>query len=336
MNILVTGGAGFIGYHLISTLVNIKDINIISIDNINNYYDINLKIDRLNKLGINFNLEKNIYKSNTYTNLHFIKLDITNKNEVENLFKNNAFDVVMHLAAQAGVRYSIENPRAYIESNIDGFFNIIENSRLNDVKNFLYASSSSVYGNNDKSPFNEADRVDFPLSLYAATKRSNELMASVYSSIYGISTIGLRFFTVYGPWGRPDMAPYLFSSSIVENKEISVYNNGNMKRDFTYVDDVAELLAKLILAPNLENSNNQSLIYNIGNGQSTSILEFINNLEISFKKSSKKLYKHLQLGDAINTNADNSLILELFPDFKFTPLEVGVKEYVKWFNEYYV
>ena len=271
-----------------------------------------------------------------FNNLNFIQLDISNQKEVENLFKNYSFDVVVHLAAQAGVRYSIDNPRAYIESNIDGFFNIIEYSRLNKVSKFLYASSSSVYGNNDKSPFSETDRVDLPLSLYAATKRSNELTASVYSSIYGIKTVGLRFFTVYGPWGRPDMAPYLFSNSIVNDKEISVYNNGNMNRDFTYVEDVVKLISKLISTNNIEFNKSNSLIYNIGNGSPTSILEFIANLEAAFNKKGKKVFKELQLGDAIHTNADNSLILKKFPEFKFTPLDVGIENYVKWFKEYYV
>lgn len=334
MNILITGGAGFIGFHLISNLIILDDINIIAIDNLNAYYDVKLKIDRLSNLGIKYSEIDNKYQSNSFNNLSFKELDITDKNKLEVLFEENKFDVVVHLAAQAGVRYSIENPRAYIESNLDGFFNVIDNSRLHKVNKFLYASSSSVYGNNAETPFNERDRVDSPLSLYAATKRSNELVASVYSKIYGLNTIGLRFFTVYGPWGRPDMAPYLFSDAIVKGKEITVFNHGKMKRDFTYVDDVVQLIAKLIYFK--DNNKAVTSIYNIGNGEPNSILKFISNLESSFNKKSNKIFKGLQMGDAINTNADNSLILEKFPNFKFTPMEVGVENYVKWFNGYYV
>ncbi len=336
MNILITGGAGFIGYHVIFNLVNLENNNIITIDNLNNYYDNKLKKDRLYNLGIKYCGKEKKYLSTKYNNLNFIEIDITDKNQLGILFEENKFDIVVHLAAQAGVRYSIENPRAYIESNIDGFFNVIDFSRINSIKKFIYASSSSVYGNNEKTPFNENDRVDFPLSLYAATKRSNELVASVYSEIYGLNTIGLRFFTVYGPWGRPDMAPFLFSNSIVNEKEITVFNNGNMKRDFTYVDDVAKLIEKLIFETEKFNISSNFKIFNIGNGQPTSILDFICNLELSFNKVGKKIFKELQLGDAINTNADNAMILSVFPNFKFTTLEIGVKNYVKWFKEYYV
>ncbi|WP_370636039.1 NAD-dependent epimerase/dehydratase family protein [Flagellimonas sp. CMM7] len=246
MKILVTGAAGFIGYHTSKNLVE-RGHTIIGLDNLNDYYDINLKISRLKELGIDFQQESNkICLSKTLANFGFIKMDITNGDELHKLFELEKFDIVCHLAAQAGVRYSLEKPKAYIDSNINGFFNILDCCNKHSIKHLVYASSSSVYGMNDKVPFSVTDNVDHPISLYAATKKSNELMAHTYSHLYDIPTTGLRFFTVYGPWGRPDMAMFLFTKAIIDEKPIKVFNHGYMERDFTYIDDIVKGIVHVI------------------------------------------------------------------------------------------
>ena len=275
MKILVTGAAGFIGFHTCLKLV-IQGHEVYGIDNINNYYDPKLKFDRLNELGFNeveSKLFKNEVKSAKFSSLRFSRIDLVDHESIDNLFKQEQFEVVCNLAAQAGVRYSIENPKAYIDSNISGFLNILEGCRNHKVKHLVYASSSSVYGENKKVPFETTDNVDHPISLYAATKKSNELMAHTYGHLYGFKTTGLRFFTVYGPWGRPDMAYYLFAEAISNDQPIKVFNNGEMERDFTYIDDIVNGVTKII-EKNID-SREHYKIYNIGNNKTESLQNFI-------------------------------------------------------------
>ena len=293
MRILVTGSAGFIGFHLCKALIK-KELEIISLDNINDYYSSDLKKDRLTELKNQCDL--NLIKWN------FVEGDIINMKLLLDTFNKFNPDTVIHLAAQAGVRYSISNPEAYTNTNLLGFCNILECCRRFEVKNFIYASSSSVYGGNTKIPFSESDPVDHPISLYAATKKSNEIMAHAYSHLYNIPSTGLRFFTVYGPWGRPDMAPMIFSKSIISNEPITVFNNGNLSRDFTYIDDVIEIIIRLIDKPaQINNFFNKSApepntswaphkIYNIGNSNPISIIDFIEALEKEFKIKAKKFF----------------------------------------------
>ena len=333
MKVLVTGVAGFIGSVLALRLLERGD-EVIGIDNINDYYDINLKLARLENL--------NVFKS-----FKFLKLDISERSEIESLFAREKFHKVMHLAAQAGVRYSITNPHAYINSNIVGFVNILEGCRYHDVKHLVYASSSSVYGANTKIPFSIHDNVDHPVSLYAASKKSNELMAHTYSHLYDIPTTGLRFFTVYGPWGRPDMSLFMFTRNILDGKPINVFNYGNHRRDFTYIDDIVEGVIRVIDKPAKTNSSwdgnkpdsGSSLapykIYNIGNQNPVNLLTFIETLEKCLGKQAIKNFMPLQAGDISDTYADVS---ELVDDLGYKPnteLEHGINNFVKWYKDFY-
>ena len=338
MKILITGTAGFIGYHLAKKLLNRGD-EVVGLDNINDYYDVNLKYARLNELGISKEeiIENELISSKTYPKHKFIKMDLSDTENIYKLFETEKFDTVCNLAAQAGVRYSIENPHAYIDSNIKGFMNILEACRHNDVKNLCYASSSSVYGLNKSQSFKTTDKTDTPISLYAATKKSNELMAHTYSHLFGISTTGLRFFTVYGPWGRPDMAPMLFTNAILNNKEIKVFNHGNMSRDFTYIDDIIDGIIKVIDNPVKTKSNLAPYkIYNIGNNSPIQLLDFIETLEKSIGLEAKKNFLPMQDGDVESTYAD---VEDLIKDFNYKPntkLADGIDEFVKWYKNFYI
>ncbi len=333
MKILVTGTAGFIGYHLAKKLLERGD-EVVGIDNINDYYDVNLKYGRLKELGIDRSkIKENHPATSTLFPKHtFIKLDLADKEQMGTLFQREKFDAVCNLAAQAGVRYSLENPHAYIDSNIQGFMNILEGCRQNGIKNLSYASSSSVYGLNKEQPFKTSDQVDQPISIYAATKKSNELMAHTYSHLFGISTTGLRFFTVYGPWGRPDMAPMLFTDAILHNRAIKVFNQGDMSRDFTYIDDIVDGCIKVI-----DNPNEKELyqIYNIGNNAHVQIIEFIKAIEHYLGKESMKEYLPMQPGDVKSTYADVSGLIENFNYKPDTSIQDGVDQFAKWYQEFY-
>jgi UDP-glucuronate 4-epimerase len=331
--ILVTGAAGFIGFHISDLLLD-KKYQVIGIDNLNDYYDTKLKKDRLKKLQAN-------------DNFTFYKIDLRDKPSIDNIFETYKPDYVINLAAQAGVRYSITNPYTYVDSNLIGFVNILEACRHYPVKHFLYASSSSVYGGNKVAPFSTYHQVDHPVSLYAATKKANELMAHTYSHLYGIPTTGLRFFTVYGTWGRPDMAYFSFTKDILAGKTINVFNHGKMERDFTYVDDVVEGIYNLIpLAPepnptwdeskdDLSSSFAPYKIYNIGNNQPVQLMKFISVLEDKLGMEAKKNYMDMQPGDVLRTYADIS-DLEREIDFKpSTSIEEGLGKFVNWYKEYY-
>jgi UDP-glucuronate 4-epimerase len=333
MKILVTGTAGFIGYHLAKKLLERGD-EVVGIDNINDYYDVNLKYGRLKELGIDqAKIEENHPVTSTLFPKHtFIKLDLADKEQMETLFQREKFDAVCNLAAQAGVRYSLENPHAYIDSNIQGFMNILEGCRQNGIKNLSYASSSSVYGLNKKQPFKISDQVDQPISIYAATKKSNELMAHTYSHLFGISTTGLRFFTVYGPWGRPDMAPMLFSDAILNNRAIKVFNQGDMSRDFTYIDDIVDGCIKVIDNPNTEELYQ---IYNIGNNAPVQLMDFIKALENALGKEAMKEYLPMQPGDVKSTYADVSGLIDNFGYKPNTSIQNGVDHFSKWYQEFY-
>ncbi len=346
MKILITGAAGFIGHHLSKRMA--AD-NVVGIDNINDYYDVGIKYGRLADSGIK---KKEIaygksVQSDKYPNYRFLKLDMTDKDALWKLFENENFDVVCNLAAQAGVRYSIENPSAYIDSNIVGFANLLEASRQFKIGNFVYASSSSVYGLNKKMPFSTHDEISHPVSLYAASKKSNELMAHTYSHLFKLPTTGLRFFTVYGPWGRPDMALFKFVKAIVENKPIDVYNYGNMQRDFTYIDDIVEGVARVInksaiantdwngLVPDPASSSAPYKIYNIGNGAPVQLTSFIEAIENALGKKAKKRLMPMQPGDVAATWADTT---ELENDFGYkpnTPVSEGVRRFVGWYRKFY-
>ena len=334
MKILVTGAAGFIGFHTCIKLVN-QGHEVYGIDNINDYYDPKLKFDRLNELGFNeaqSKLFKNEIQSAKFNSLRFSRIDLVDHESIDNLFKQEQFEVVCNLAAQAGVRYSIENPKAYINSNISGFLNILEGCRNHKVKHLAYASSSSVYGENKKVPFETTDNVDHPISLYAATKKSNELMAHTYGHLYGFKTTGLRFFTVYGPWGRPDMAYYLFTEAISNNQPIKVFNNGQMERDFTYIDDIVSGVTKVI-QKNID-SREHYKIYNIGNNKTESLKDFIATIEIAMdEKAIKEMYP-MQQGDVPRTFAD---VDELIKDYEYSPsidIKLGITSFVEWFKSY--
>lgn len=335
--ILVTGAAGFIGFHVTKALLERGD-EVVGLDNINDYYDINLKYDRLNELGINRDTicDNTPAHSDKYSSFQFAKQDIVDLKTLEKLFVVQKFDKVIHLAAQAGVRYSIENPHAYVQSNLVGFVNILECCRHNKIKHLVYASSSSVYGNNKKVPFSEEDRVDYPISLYAATKKSNELMAHTYSHLYQLPSTGLRFFTVYGPWGRPDMAPMLFANAIIKGEPIKVFNNGQMERDFTFIDDIVEGVVKVSdQVPVKEERNPYYRLFNIGNSSPVKLMDFIYEMEEALgKKANKKMYP-MQPGDVKQTYADSSQISLKIQYKPKTELNVGVAEFVNWFWGYY-
>ena len=334
MKILITGIAGFIGYHFAKMIVN-NNVEVIGLDNINNYYQIGLKYDRLAALGIARKeiMESKLLQSVHHKNLKFIKADIADSYEVERLFANEKFTHVVHLAAQAGVRYSFENPRAYVNSNLVGFANILESCKNHSVEHLVFASSSSVYGRSKQIPFSESDVVDNPVSFYAATKKSNELMAHTYSDAYGLQTTGLRFFTVYGPWGRPDMAPMLFANAMKEGKPIKVFNNGKMKRDFTYIDDVVEGIAKTMHYKNNENPPYQ--IFNIGNSTPVDLMDFISLMEKEMGVTVKKQMLPMQPGDLEVTYADTGKLVKLTGYKPKTELKNGIKLFIKWFSMYY-
>lgn len=325
MKILVTGAAGFIGFHLTKRLLERGD-EVVGIDNINDYYTVNLKYARLEQIQ-------------NHPNFHFVKGDIADRQMLPQLFETEKFDKVVNLAAQAGVRYSIENPFAYIDSNLVGFANILECCRHNDIKHLVYASSSSVFGGNKKVPFSEDDNVDNPVSLYAATKKSNELMASCYSKLYDLAATGLRFFTVYGPWGRPDMAPILFASAISEGRPIKVFNNGDMMRDFTYIDDIIEGVVRVLdsnpkeMAPQPNNTDGRPhRVYNIGCSNPVKLMDFISTIEEAVGREAEKIMLPMQPGDVYQTYADTT---HLEQDMGYKPsitLKQGIGEFIDWYK----
>ena len=348
MKILITGAAGFIGYHLVKKLVQTNN-EVIGLDIINDYYDLRVKFGRLEDCGIHLqNIKNNVLVQSTrYSNYKFIKLDLSDQKHIYRLFETENFDVVVNLAAQAGVRYSITNPDAYLNSNIIGFYNILEACRNNKVEHLVYASSSSVYGWNEKLPFSTSDNVDHPISLYAASKKSNELLAHSYSALYNIPTTGLRFFTVYGPWGRPDMALFLFAKNIIEGKPIDVYNHGKMIRDFTYVDDIVEGIHRVIQNPPQGNakwdgknpdpgsSKAPYKIYNIGNDDPVKLLDFIEAIEKKLDKKAIKNMLPLQIGDVPASHAD---VTDLIADMGYkpeTPIQEGINRFIDWYLEFY-
>jgi UDP-glucuronate 4-epimerase len=348
MKILVTGTAGFIGFHLAKKLLERGD-EVIGLDNINEYYTVDLKFSRLRETGIDRNRIRYGKKVNSsgYPKYSFIQLDLEDKKTIDKLFAEEKFDRVCNLAAQAGVRYSLENPMAYINSNIIGFINILEACRHNGVKHLAYASSSSVYGLNETMPFSTHHNVDHPISLYAASKKSNELMAHTYSHLFGLPTTGLRFFTVYGPWGRPDMALFIFTKAIQEDRPIKVFNEGNMRRDFTYIDDIVEGVVRVIDQPPAGNSQWTGekpdpatsrapyKVYNIGNSSPVNLMDFIEAIEESLGKKAKKEFMPIQPGDVPATWADTTDLqkeLDYRPD---TPVKKGVERFIKWYLQYY-
>ena len=330
MKILVTGTAGFIGFFTAKKLLETNN-DIIGIDNINDYYDQRLKNARLHETGVDpdINDYNKEVRSTTYPGYRFFKINLEDKEALSRLFEKEHFDKVCHLAAQAGVRYSIENPDSYINSNLVGFANILECCRHYDVKHLIYASSSSVYGGNDKVPYSEDDRVDNPISLYAATKRANELLANVYARLYGISATGLRFFTVYGPWGRPDMAPYLFAKAIFCGEPIKVFNNGNLSRDFTYIDDIVEGIVKIV---NNNPEQPENRIYNIGCSHPVNLMEFIETLEKAIGKPAKKVFLPMQPGDVYQTYADTSKLERDFGYKPTTSISEGIRKFIQWYQ----
>ena len=334
MKILITGTAGFIGHNLAKKLLERGD-EVIGLDNINDYYDTSLKYGRLEDTGVSKEAIKygTLTQSSIYPNYKFIKLNLEDRDGLEKLFKEENFTDVCNLAAQAGVRYSLENPHEYIQSNIVGFMNILECCRNNDVKALSYASSSSVYGLNKEQPFSTKHNVDHPISIYAATKKSNELMAHTYSHLFKLPTTGLRFFTVYGPWGRPDMAPFLFTKAILNDKPINVFNNGKMERDFTYIDDITEGIMRVIDNP--QKTETPYKIYNIGNNAPVKLMDFIETLEKKIGKTAQKNMMEMQPGDVYSTYADTS---ELIKDLGYkpkTPLKEGISEFIDWYQKFY-
>jgi len=348
MKILVTGTAGFIGHNLAKKLLERGD-EVIGLDNINDYYDVNLKYGRLEDLGIKREdvKENEFTNSSSYPKHKFIKLDLSDRDGMEDLFKKEKFDAVCNLAAQAGVRYSLENPHAYINSNVVGFMNILEGCRNHGIENLSYASSSSVYGLNKSQPFKTSDHTDHPVSLYAATKKSNEMMAHTYAHLYGVRTTGLRFFTVYGPWGRPDMAPMLFTDAILNDREIKVFNHGDMSRDFTYVDDIVDGIINVIdnpatsdedwdaSAPNPSSSKAPYKVYNIGNNEPVKLMDFIQGIEKKLGKEAMKNFMDMQPGDVQSTYAD---VQSLIKDMNYKPetsITDGISAFVDWYKDFY-
>ena len=335
--ILVTGVAGFIGSAVAERLLDYK-LKVIGIDNLNKYYDVNLKLDRL----------KRIINSKGGNNFDFIKMNFCDKPDMSRLFKSNSFDYIVHLGAQAGVRYSLENPQAYIDSNIQGFFNLLELSKIDDnLKHFVYASSSSVYGGSKNIPFSESENINHPVSLYAASKATNELMAFTYSHLYRIPLTGIRLFTVYGPWGRPDMAAFSFLKKILASQEIEIFNEGDMQRDFTYIDDVVDGIVRVLAeapeekgkstkkAQNFEKADSNSRVLNIGNGSPVSLMEFVSILEKCVGKKAKIRFSKFQPGDVKSTFADMTEFKSLTGHEFRTPLENGLKKFVSWYNGYF-
>ena len=329
--VLVTGSIGFIGFHLTKRLLE-EEFSVIGIDNINDYYDVSLKLARLEILQ-----EKDNFK--------FYQLDLSDRQRIENLFQNHSFDFVVNLAAQAGVRYSLENPYAYVDSNLVGFINILEGCRHQQIKHLVYASSSSVYGANKKIPFSTEDNVDHPISLYAATKKANELMAHTYSHLYNLPTTGLRFFTVYGPWGRPDMAYFIFTQKILKGQPIQVFNYGKMQRDFTYIDDIVEGIIRVIghIPTASSKTNDQALletqapyvVYNIGNNQPVQLIDFINTIEKSLGITANKELLPMQPGDVPMTYADVDDLYQAVGFKPSTTLNEGIDKFVRWYRHFY-
>jgi UDP-glucuronate 4-epimerase len=344
MKILVTGAAGFIGFHLAKKLVALG-YEVMGLDSINDYYDVNLKYDRLAEAGIhresiNWNL---LVPSQLHPNYQFVQMNLKDTKELNQLFEQQQFAVVINLAAQAGVRYSLSNPMAYVESNVTGFLNILECARAFKIGHLIYASSSSVYGITDDVPFSEEHNTDKPVSLYAATKKSNELMAYTYSHLYGIPVTGLRFFTVYGPWGRPEMSPILFAKAIASDQPIKVFNEGNLSRDFTYVDDIVAGVCKVLALPAPEKANAASQhplppyrIFNIGNNAPVKLMYFIELMEKALGKEAKKEMLPMQQGDVYETYANIEALHKWAGYTPSTNIETGVAKFVEWFNQYYL
>lgn len=342
MKILVTGAAGFIGFHLSKSLLERGD-EVVGLDNINDYYDVRLKLDRLAELGIVSPEEGETLQSSSYRKFKFLKGDITDQKRINELFETEQFDAVCNLAAQAGVRYSLEDPHSYVNSNIVGFLNILEACRNYGVENLSYASSSSVYGLNSSQPFKTSDHTDHPASLYAASKKSNEMMAHAYSHLFGIRTTGLRFFTVYGPWGRPDMAPMLFAEAIMNQTQINVFNHGNMSRDFTYIDDIVDGVIRVIDNPakprgtteafSAANSTAPYRVFNIGNNSPVGLMDFISLLEENFGQVAEKNFLGMQPGDVESTFADSSELMGhgYRPS---TDIVTGVSEFAAWYKQW--
>lgn len=346
--ILITGAAGFIGYHLCKRMLH-EGYHVIGLDNINDYYDVNLKYARLEDLGIDREKikENRLISADSDQDFEFIKLDLCEREKLEKLFQDQDFNYVVNLAAQAGVRYSLENPYAYINSNINGYFNILQFSKEQQVEHFVYASSSSVYGLNKTQPLSTSDNVDHPVSLYAASKKSNELIAHSYSHLFDLPTTGLRFFTVYGPWGRPDMALFLFTEAILNDQPIDVYNYGKMKRDFTYIDDIVEGVKRVVENPAKPNpdwtghhpdphsSSAPYKVYNIGNNEPVHLMDFIEAIEEKLGKKAEKNMMPLQPGDVVETNAD---VADLKAELDYNPdtdIKVGVARFIDWYQEFY-
>ena len=319
--ILVTGVAGFIGFHLTKRLCN-EGYHVVGVDNLNDYYDVQLKKDRLTQLDLF--IESGLFS--------FQKIDIADYTDLESIFDGDKIDVVINLAAQAGVRYSLKNPHEYIRSNVQGFMNVLECCRHNNVSKLIYASSSSVYGGNKKLPFSENDRVDNPVSIYAASKKSNELMAHTYSHLFGLNTIGLRFFTVYGPWGRPDMALNIFTKNIIEGKPLQIFNNGKHSRSFTYIDDIVESISRLV---NSENFEDKYSILNIGGENAIDLLNYISVIEDALSLKGKYEFLPMQLGDVEKTEADSSALSKMIDFYPTTDIKVGIKKFVDWYKGYY-
>lgn len=349
MKFLVTGSAGFIGYHTVRRLLERGD-EVVGIDNINDYYDVRLKYGRLKECGIDPDKagQRGITsRSARYSDYRFLRIDLADRDSIADLFAREKFQGVVHLGAQAGVRYSLANPHAYIDSNITGTLNILEGCRRNGIEHLVYASSSSVYGLSEKMPFSTRDGVDHPISIYAATKKSNELMAHSYSTLYNIPTTGLRFFTVYGPWGRPDMALFLFTKAILEGKPINVFNNGNMSRDFTYVDDIVEGVLRVLdspaqpdkawrgIQPTPDTSSSPYRVFNIGNSSPVRLMDFIEAIEDELGKKAKKNYLPMQKGDVPATWADTADLEAAFDYKPSTPIKEGIRQFLAWYRAFY-
>lgn len=348
MKVLVTGSAGFIGFHLSNRLIE-DGFEVVGLDSLNDYYEVSLKYDRLAEAGIDLRQTtyNKLLKSRKCERYSFIHLNLEDKDDLEKLFREHQFDYVVNLAAQAGVRYSITNPSAYIEANIVGFANLLECCRHHNIKHLVYASSSSVYGLNEEIPFKTDHSVDHPISLYAATKKSNELMAHVYSHLYKLPTTGLRFFTVYGPWGRPDMAMFLFTKAIIEDKPIQVFNNGELERDFTYIDDIIDGVIKVINHPaepdpewsgkNPRPSSSKApyKLYNIGNQKPVKLTAFIEAIEKKLQKKADKIMMPMQPGDVYRTYADTSRLTQELGYQPKISVEEGVSNFIDWYLEYF-